>query len=123
MLNTEISRLLLEPSELVVVWVSSDGARCVLAILDGVMELRLENDGTVIRRAHHIDIRPACDAAQQWRIDWDIGSRSRRVVYPRITCPECGDDAFKEKDLVSGIHWLGCASCGNAWTFDDTHDS
>ena len=69
-----------EAAELIIVWASSDGTRCALAFLEGVLELRLENDGEVIRRAHYLDIRPACDAAQQWRIDWDVESRWRRIV-------------------------------------------
>ena len=82
MFEARFNRQLRESSELVVVWASSDGARCVLATSEGVLELRLENDGTVFHRAHHIDIRAACDTAQQWRIDWDIESRSRQVVKP-----------------------------------------
>jgi hypothetical protein len=64
-----------EAPELIVVWTSSDGTRCVLVILDPVLELRLESDGEVIRRAGYIDIRPAFDTARQWRIDWDVESR------------------------------------------------
>ena len=107
-----------EAADLIVVWASSDGTRCVLAILDGVLELRLENDGEVIRRAHYLDVRPACDTAQQWRIDWDIQSRWRRVLNSRIICPECGDEAFSENDAESGVQWLRCASCGDVWLGD-----
>jgi hypothetical protein len=115
MFEARFNRQLRESSELSVVWASSDGARCVLATSEGVLELRLENDGTVFHRAHHIDIRAACDAAQQWRIDWDIESRSRQVMKRRILCPECGDDAFIERDAEGGIEWFRCASCGDAW--------
>jgi len=120
MLDARSDRQLPKAEELVVVWASSDGTRCVLATSDGVLELRLENDGTVLRRAHFIDIRPACDTAQQWRIDWDIESRSRHVLGCRILCPECGDEAFIENDADSGIGWLRCASCGDAWPLNDT---
>ena len=120
MFEARFNRQLREAAELIVVWASSDGARCVLAISDGVLELRLENDGTVLRRAHYIDIRPACDTAQQWRIDWDIESRSRQVLNRRNLCPQCGDDAFIEKDADGGIEWFRCASCGDAWMLDDT---
>jgi ribosomal protein S27AE len=120
MSEARFNRQLREAAELVVVWASSDGARCVLAISGGVLELRLEHDGEVLRRAHYIDIRSACDAAQQWRIDWDIESRSRQVHKRRILCPQCGDDAFMEQDVEGGIKWFRCASCGDTWMLDDT---
>jgi hypothetical protein len=107
-----------EMPELIVVWASADGTRCVLAFLKGVLELRIENDIEVIRRAHYVSVRPACEAAQQWRIDWDIESRWRRVLASRIICPECGDEAFREKDTDSAIQWLRCGSCGEAWLDD-----
>jgi hypothetical protein len=107
-----------EAAELIVVWASSDGTRCVLAFLEGVLELRLEDDGEVIRRAHYIDIRPACDVAQQWRVDWDIESRWRRIPNSRIICSECGDEAFREADAESHIEWLRCPSCGDVWLND-----
>jgi hypothetical protein len=118
MLDTRSSRYSSEMADLIVVWASSDGVRCVLAALQGVLELRLEHDGRVLRRGQYIDIRPACDAAQRWRIDWDIGTRSGQQPWVRILCPECGDDAFGETDSQSGVHWLRCASCGEAWTID-----
>ena len=108
----------LSEAEFIIVWVSSDGAQCVLAILDGVLELRLESDGEVIRRACYIDIRPACETAQQWRIDWDIESRWRRVLTSRIICPECGDEGVRETDAESGVLWLRCTSCGDVWLDD-----
>jgi hypothetical protein len=119
MLEAQSNYRVSEGAKLIVVWATSDGARCMLVIRDGVLELRLENNGEAIRRAHYIDIRPACDTAQQWRIDWDIESRGRRVPNSRIICPECGDDGLSEKDAESGIHWFRCASCGEVW-FDDT---
>jgi hypothetical protein len=118
MFENRSGRRLSEAQEIIVVWASSDDTRCVLAFLEGVLELRLENDREVIRRAHYIDIRPACDAAQQWRIDWDIESRWRRILHSRIICPECGDEAFTEKDSESGIQWFRCGSCGDAWLDD-----
>jgi hypothetical protein len=118
MLEARSSRPVPEAAELIVVWASSDGTRCALAFLEGVLELRLENDGEVIRRAHYLDIRPACDAAQQWRIDWDVESRWRRIVNSRIICPECGDEAFSERDAESDIQWLRCGSWGDAWLND-----
>ena len=120
MLDTRSNRQLRRGEELVVVWASFDGTRCVLATSGGVLELRLEKDGSVLRRAHYIDIRPACETAQQWRIDWDIESRSRQVLGSRIVCPECGDEAFMESDAERGIEWLRCAYCGETWTLNDT---
>jgi hypothetical protein len=120
MLDTESSRKLSDTADLILVWASSDGARCVLATLHGVLEMRLEHDGRVLRRGHFIDIRPACDAARQWRLDWAIETRMRQQPCIRILCPECGDDAFGERDLGSGTKWFRCASCGEAWTIDST---
>ncbi len=90
----------------------------MLFVLVGVLFLRLEDDGEVIRRARYIDIRPACDTARQWRIDWDIESRWRRALNSRIICPECGDEAFSERDADSGMQWLRCGSCGDVWLED-----
>jgi hypothetical protein len=118
MLEARWRQRLCEAAEHIVMWASSDGTRCVLAFLEGVLELRLESDGEVMRRAHYIDMRPACDAARQWRTDWDIESRWRRVLNSRTICPECGDEAFREQDADSDIQWLRCASCGDAWLED-----
>ncbi len=118
MLDTPSSRHASETADFIVVWASSNGVRCVLATLQGVLELRLEHDGRVLRRGHYVDIRPACDAARRWRIDWDIGTRSGQQQWLRILCPECGDDAFGERDNQTGVQWFGCASCGETWTID-----
>jgi hypothetical protein len=120
MLDMPSGRQLSETADFTVLWASSDGARCVLATLHGVWELRLEHDGRVLRRGHFVDIRQACDAARQWRIDWDIESRKRDQRLIRILCPECGDDAFGERETGSGAKWFRCASCGEVWTIDGT---
>jgi predicted RNA-binding Zn-ribbon protein involved in translation (DUF1610 family) len=106
-------------AEPIMVWASADGTRCVLATAGGVLELRLEHNGRVLHRAHYLDIRPACEAARQWRIDWDIESRDQRQARGRILCPECGDDAFRERDTHNGAQWFRCPSCGDAWLPDD----
>ena len=79
MLATEPDPQARRTAEPIIVWASADGTRCVLATAGGVLELRLEHNGTVLRRAHYLDIRPACEAARQWRIDWDIESRRTSV--------------------------------------------
>jgi hypothetical protein len=118
MLDTQASRRSRETAELIVVWASSNGVRCVLAVGDGVLELRLERDGKVLRRAHYTDIRRACDTAQRWRIDWDIETRLQRQLSTRTLCPACGDDAVEERDAQSRVQWFRCASCGDVWTLD-----
>jgi predicted RNA-binding Zn-ribbon protein involved in translation (DUF1610 family) len=118
MRDTQPNRRASRTAELIVIWASSDDTRCVLAILDGVLELRLEHDGTVVRRAHYIDIRPARDAAQEWRIDWDIERRSHEQSRVETICPECGDEALREVDAEGGMSWFRCPSCGDAWTLD-----
>jgi predicted RNA-binding Zn-ribbon protein involved in translation (DUF1610 family) len=107
------------PSDIIVMWTSSNGARCVLAFLGDILQLRLERDGTEVRRAHYDDIRPASDAAQRWRIDWDMESRENGRPFLRTPCPECGDDALEEHDAGDNAKWLRCPSCGEAWILDD----
>ena len=118
MLESQSSRGSSQSAELLVMWASASGMQCVLAFLGGALELRLQLDGTVVRRAHFIDIRPAREAAQRWRVDWDIEARSRQPLAIRILCPECGDEAFGEQDASTGAQWFHCASCGDTWTFD-----
>lgn len=119
MLEAQSNRQSSKTSEPIVIWTSSGGTRCVLAILGGVLEVRLEHGGTVLRRAHYTDIRPASDAAQRWRIDGDIEARSRQPACIGMLCPECGDYAVEERDGGSGVQWLRCTSCGEAWTLND----
>ena len=111
------SRRSSESAELIVMWASASGMQCVLAFLQGVLELRLELDGAVLRRALFIDIRPARDAAQRWRVDWDIEAPLHKPPAIRILCPECGDEAFGEQD-ATGARWFRCASCDGTWTLD-----
>ena len=118
--DAQPNRQVRNEARLIVVWDSSEDTRCVLAIFDDVLELRLENDGTVRRRARCVDIRSACETAQQWRLDWNIESRSRQVLDGQLLCPDCGGEAFMEKDDDSGLEWLRCASCGAVWTLNDT---
>ena len=125
MLATEPDPQARRTAEPIVVWASADGTRCVLATVAGVLELRIERDGVVIRRAHYLDIRPACEAARQWQIDWDMDSRLRRETSGRILCPECGDEALREIDASDGAQWIRCRSCGDVWPLDvgNIHES
>jgi hypothetical protein len=119
-LEAQSNRQSNETSQPIVIWSSSAGTRCVLAVLDAVLEVRLEHDGKVLRRAHFADIRPASDAARRWRIDWDIEARSLQPPRIRTFCPGCGgDDAVEERDDGSLVQWFRCTSCGDAWTEDD----
>ena len=52
-------------SDIIVMWTSSNGARCVLAFVGDILQLRLEREGKEVRRAHYDDIRPASHAAQR----------------------------------------------------------
>lgn len=119
MLATEPDPQARRTAEPIVIWASADGTRCVLATAGGVLELRVEHNGVVLRRAHYLDIRPACEAARQWRIDWDIESRRHRQTSGHILCPECGDEALREQDASDGSRWFRCTSCGEAWALDD----
>jgi predicted RNA-binding Zn-ribbon protein involved in translation (DUF1610 family) len=119
MLATEPDPQARRTAEPIIVWASADGTRCVLATAGGVLELRVEHNGVVLRRAHYLDIRPACEAARQWRIDWDIESRLHRQTSGRLICPECGDEALRERDASGGAQWFRCTSCGDAWLLDD----
>ena len=118
MLETQSDTPSPEAEALVVVWASTHAVRCVLAPLDGSLELRLEHDGKVIRRGRYVDVRPACDAARRWRADWDHRDETGPHLTVSIPCSECGDDALAERDRVSGVQWLRCRSCGEAWTAD-----
>ena len=104
-----------QSGEIIMMWTSSIGTRCVLAFLGDVLQLRLEHDGKEVRRAHFTDIRRASEAAQRWRIDWDIEARSQQRWYFRTSCPNCGDDGLEERDVESGVQWFRCTSCGEVW--------
>ena len=106
-------------SDIIVMWTSSNGARCVLAFLGDILQLRLERHGKEVRRAQYDDIRPAAQAAQRWRIDWDVDSGTNGRPFLETRCPECGDDALEERDAHTGAKWLRCPSCGEAWILDD----
>ncbi len=92
--------------------------RCLLTIDSGVLDLRIEQDGAVLRQARFIDYRQACEASRQWHVDWDIESHRQRRGG-KVTCPECGGEVLPERDIQSGAEWLRCASCGDAWGIHD----
>ena len=112
MLATEPDPQARRTAEPIIVWASADGTRCVLATAGGVLELRVEHNGVVLRRAHYLDIRPACEAARQWRIDWDIESRLHRQTSGRLLCPECGDEALRERDASTARSGFGAHRAG-----------
>jgi hypothetical protein len=113
-----------EPSDVIVMWTSpKNGARCVLAFFGDILQLRLERDGKDIRHARYNDIRPACHAAQRWRIEWDIEAGPHGQPSVRMLCPECGDDGLEEWDSHSKVPWFRCPSCGESWTPDDSNSA
>jgi hypothetical protein len=118
-MNTQPNKPSAIPVEVVVMWASSDGTRCLLTFDSGALDLRIEHDGAVLRQARYVDYRQACEASRQWRADWDIGSRRRKRPGGRVTCPECGGEVLPEREPQSGAEWLRCASCGDAWGIND----
>jgi len=118
-MNTQPDKSPAIPIAPVVMWTSSDGARCLLAFERGVLELRIEQDGAVMRHARYVDFRQAFEASRQWRVDWDLESRSRQRRIARMLCPECGGEVLPERDIQCGAQWLRCTSCGDAWGIND----
>ena len=116
MLATEPDPQARRTAEPIVVWASADGTRCVLATVAGVLELRIERDGVVIRRAHYLDIRPACEAARQWQIDWDMDSRLRRETSARhSSAPSVAMRRSEKWTRPTARSGIRCRSCGDVW--------
>ncbi len=107
-------------SELVRLWALDDGTRCVLASAGNGLELKIVHDGTVVRRAPCFDVRLARDAAQMWRVDYEIEHTAKRSINISRLCPECGEEAMLNGRFPDSARWLGCASCGNVW-LDETN--
>jgi predicted RNA-binding Zn-ribbon protein involved in translation (DUF1610 family) len=106
----------------IVVWAASGETRCVLTSLDGALELRLEHSDRLVRRGRYADIRQACDAARQWRIDWDIATQVPKPGTVRVLCPECGDDALEEPAVAGRGRAFHCASCGEIWRLENADE-
>jgi predicted RNA-binding Zn-ribbon protein involved in translation (DUF1610 family) len=108
-----------EPSterELVLLWASSTGTRCVLVGTSQAMDLHLIRDGVVIRRMAHIDARSVRDVAQQWRLEYEMAPDRLTSASP---CPECGDEAWVNYLAVRGLSRRQCGTCGHDWPTAD----
>ena len=101
--------------EPILLWALSDGTRCMFTSFGSAIELQLVSDETMLRCAHFVDIRLAYNAAQQWRLDYEVERESRRERNEQIRCPECGDEASSDRPPGSESRWLCCRSCGDVW--------
>ena len=102
-------------------WRLADGMQCALAKCDGPVELRLVNhDLLVVRRAQYPNVQTALEAAQAWRLDYEMERDSGADPSSRLRCSACGDDVCIERDRESGVRWLRCTSCGEVWLAGST---
>ena len=102
--------------ELVLLWASSTGTRCVLVSTSQGMDLQLIRDGVVIRRMANIDARSVRDVAQQWRLEFELAPPGQTPASP---CPECGDDAWVSYLAGRGLNRRQCGTCGHDWPGPD----
>ena len=96
-------------------WMWTDGSQCLLAVVGNVLELRIERESVVLRRARYMDVQGALDAAQRWRIEYEIDCGSPDLIGAGERCLGCWETPLVEVDAESGIQWLRCPSCGNVW--------
>jgi formate dehydrogenase maturation protein FdhE len=102
-------------TRIVGVWTWADGSQCLLTVVDSLLELRIEKEGVVLRRARCANVPQAVDMAQRWHVEHEIDCASDELMDPGGRCPGCGDMPLVEVDPESGVHWLRCPSCGNVW--------
>ena len=102
-------------TDIVRAWTWTDGTQCVLAVVGSILELRIETERAVLRRASYMDVRQAVDAAQRWRVEYEIDCESADLMDEEDRCVVCRDTAMVEVDPETGIRWLRCPSCGNVW--------
>jgi hypothetical protein len=60
-----------EATEFVRVWALADGTRCVLVVVDRLLELRVMDNDAILRQAQFTAVQSALDVAQIWRIECD----------------------------------------------------
>ena len=102
-------------------WMWGADVRGTLLIVGSRVELRVERDGMVIRSGHFDSVRRALEAAQDWRVDYELlrtqfGDTSALAVR----CPECGDEVSVDAQAGGG-HRLHCQTCGHVWKLDRTY--
>jgi hypothetical protein len=95
------------------VWTWPHGYRCVLVVTQSMLELQIVREFAVLSRARYTDLDQAVEAAQRWRLDFEIGCTTADVIED--LCAVCGDAPVVERDPDSGIEWQRCASCGDVW--------
>ena len=101
-------------------WMWGADVRGTLLIVGSRVELRVERDGMVIRSGHFDSVRRALEAAQDWRVDYEL----HRTLFGdtsalAVRCPECGDEVPVDAQAGSG-HRLHCQTCGHVWKLDRT---
>ena len=99
-------------------WMWGADVRGTLLIVGARVELRVERDGTVIRSGHFDNVRRALEAAQDWRVDYELHrSQFGDTSALAIRCPECRDEVSVDAQAGDG-HRLHCQTCGHVWKSD-----
>jgi hypothetical protein len=62
-----------QATEFLRVWALADGTRCVLVVVNQLLELRVMDNDAILRQAQFTAVQSALDVAQIWRIECDGG--------------------------------------------------
>src|SRR5262245_11969162 len=101
---TELHASTMNPwNEILRVWTWRPGCRCLLAVPDSALELRIDRGPAVLRRARSADVEHALETPQQWRIDYEIHHTAAGPFETEDRCAVCGDRPVVELDPASGI--------------------
>jgi hypothetical protein len=99
-------------------WVWDADVHSTLFIVGSRVELRVERDGIVIRRGQFNTVRRALEAAQEWRVEYDLQrTQCGDTSAVAIPCPECRDEIPVDARARDG-HRLYCQACGHVWKLD-----
>jgi hypothetical protein len=114
MVEVHQRELAADPLEFVRAWALPDGARCVLAVVGPLLELRIVSDDLIVRHARFTEMQGAMDAAQVWRIECEM-SLGHLSGAP-LLCPQCAEYALAADRPEGGYQWWCCPHCGYLWT-------
>jgi ribosomal protein S27E len=107
----------LEGTAVLRTWVWGPDVHSTLVIVGSGFELRVERDGMVIRSGHFNKVRRALEAAQDWRVDYELHrTRFGDTSALAVRCPECRDEVSVDAQAGDG-HRLHCQTCGHVWTY------
>jgi len=102
-------------------WVWGPDVHSTLLIVGSRVELRVERDGKVIRCGDFKSVRRALEAAQDWRVEYELQrAQFGDTSAMSVRCPECRDEVLVTAQAGDG-HRIHCQTCGHVWKLDRTY--